>query len=130
MEHTADIRLFMESPTLEALFSEALQGLTDILKPTVIKSSVPAKRIVKIESADKTALLIDFLNEILALSQINKKTYFDPVFTRLSDTHLEAEIKEVETEGFGEDIKAVTYHEAEIKKGETGFWQTNLVFDI
>jgi len=30
----------------------------------------------------------------------------------------------------GEDIKAVTYHEAEVKKKKDGIWETMLIFDI
>lgn len=134
LKHTADVRLRVEGETLERLFSDALEGMMEIIK----KSQVPipndqspkVKRAVSVQAGDKTALLVDFLNEVLSLSQINKEVYPAVTFDELSETSLKGGLEGVEVGEFDEDIKAVTYHEAEIKKNPAGNWETILIFDI
>ncbi|MEK7193815.1 MAG: archease, partial [Patescibacteria group bacterium] len=96
---------------------------------------------LRIESTDINSLLVDFLSEILAKSQINKKVYkADFVKIRPESAeglhYLEAELIGFPIERFDEDIKAVTYQDVNIKlktknlKLKTKVWQTDLVFDI
>ncbi|MBW3671290.1 MAG: archease, partial [Acidobacteria bacterium] len=47
----------------------------------------------------------------------------------ISERSLTAIIRGRTVESFGDEIKAVTYHEAEIRR-EGDQWQTNLVFDV
>ncbi len=115
---------------LETLFRDALQGMTFVQIPNYKPQISISKKLIKIQSPDKTALLVDFLSEVLAQSQINKEIYADVKFLQFSETELKAEIYGVAVENFDEDIKAVTYHEADIKKNEKGEWETILVFDV
>ena len=119
---------------LETLFRDALKGMTAIQIQNPIRQPADQtskiKRLVKVQSPDKTALLVDFLSEVLAQSQINKEVYTDVKFLEFSETKLKAEIYGMPVENFDEDIKAVTYHEAEIKQNEKGEWETILVFDV
>jgi len=48
----------------------------------------------------------------------------------LTETEIEVKVFGRKVEEFEEDIKAVTYHEAEVKKNEKGEYETMLVFDI
>ena len=90
---------------------------------------------IHLESANLNNLLVDFLNEILARSQINKAVYKIKSLM-LKDKSLVAEIEGIKVPEFHEDVKAVTYHEVDIKKGPaTGdkrqsLWSTKLVIDI
>ena len=74
-------------------------------------------------------LLIDFLNEALSLSQIHKEAYMVVRFSSFSETELEGEL-EGKPAVFGEDIKAVTYHGAEIIKSNSGDYEIIILFDI
>lgn len=130
LKHTADVRLRVEGETLERLFSDALKGMMEILKTDIPIGQPGAKRQVSINAPDKTALLVDFLNEVLSLSQINKEAYPVVTFGELSETTLRGNLEGVRVNEFDEDIKAVTYHEAEIKKNPEGNWETILIFDI
>ena len=127
--HIADVRLKASGKTPEELFSEALKGMMSIAKPAVKNSAEPARRHINIASPDQTALLIDFLNEALSLSQIHKEAYTVVRFPRFSETNLEAEL-EGKPAVFGEDIKAVTYHGAEIIKTDKGDYEVMILFDI
>lgn len=120
----------VQGNSLEHLFREALRGMMSILKKEVPKIGTRITRSVKIESGDETALLVDFLNEALSLSHINGEIYTDLIFKNFSKTSLEAELIGAAAQVFDEDIKAVTYHEADVKQDSKGKWVTNLIFDI
>jgi len=130
LKHTADLRLRVWADTLELLFLDAVKGMMSILKENPKSEIRNPKRNLSISAGDKTATLVDFLNEVLALAQTNKEVYLAVIFKKLSEVEVEAELAGVPVEGFDEDIKAVTYHEAEIKKNPAGNWETILVFDI
>ena len=51
-------------------------------------------------------------------------------FTRLTKNEVWAEIRGFKVKNFSEDIKAVTYHEAQIKRNKKGQWKTTIIFDI
>lgn len=130
LKHTADVRLKVEGETLERLFSDALKGMMEILKTDILAGRPGTKRQISVSAPDKTALLVDFLNEVLSLSQINKEAYSVITFDEFSETSLGGNLEGVGVDEFDEDIKAVTYHEAEIKKNPAGNWETILIFDI
>ncbi|MCI0471152.1 MAG: archease [Candidatus Aminicenantes bacterium] len=128
--HTADLRIIVTGENIEKLFVSALAGMMSYLGPRILEKPRHIRRMIKIESLDKTALLVDFLNEVLSLSQINKESYDKIIFKKLAETKIEAEIFGNKVENFRQDIKAATYHEADIKKNEKGELETVLVFDI
>lgn len=130
LKHTADVRLRVKAGELRGLFAEALKGMMKIISPEFKEAEGEIKREVAVNSSDKTALLVDFLNEILALSQINGEVYAGVNFKEFSETKLRAELDGVKVKSFDEDVKAVTYHEADIKQNEKGEWETILIFDI
>lgn len=128
LEHTADLRIKVKGEDLKKLFRSSLEAMADIMSPNKEKKTSSGKKI-SISAPDRTALLIDFLNEVLTNANIEKKVYSDVTFNKLTDNKLEAEIHGVSAEKFKEDIKAVTFHEADIQKNK-GFLETNIVFDI
>jgi SHS2 domain-containing protein len=130
LEHTADVRIFVQGDSLEELFLDAVYGMMEILKPRFDNQKQVTQRAITLEAADITALLIDFLNEVLLASQINKEAYDEVIFKTLSLRSLEAILRGVAVRSFDEDIKAVTYHEAEIRRTEDGKWETMIIFDI
>src|SRR3989338_4605410 len=133
LEHTADLRIKAWGKTKEELFKNALRGMAYVQKE---EARITKK--VQVKSTDMTALLIDFLSEVLTQSQINRVVFFDANFKAFSDTpsadsgqvELEAEIEGIKVDEFDEDIKAVTYHEAEVKQNPEGVYETKIVFDI
>lgn len=130
LEHTADIKIRVYGEDLEALFKNAVLAMAEIQKSKVKiqKLKVTSKKL-KIISIDKESLLIDFLNRILAESDINQIVYPKMKILKLTDTEIETEIFGYKVDRFDEDIKAVTYHGIEIEKKEN-VWQTDIVFDI
>lgn len=127
LEHTADIRIKVSGIDLEELFQSALQAMNEILNPKSTQSSSTTS--LNLEAADSTVLLINFLSEILTFSHINKSSY-SVKFTNLTETQLTAELTSTPTTEFAEDIKAVTFHEANITQNDEGNFETNIIFDI
>ncbi len=129
--HTADVRLQVKADTLEELFKVSLEGMNQLIKKDFCNKTekFDLKENIEIGSIDTTTLLIDFLSEVLTYCQINKAIYCNVNFKQLSDKSLECTIMGNKVDGFDEDIKAVTYHEAEIKN-ENNVLQTTIIFDI
>lgn len=129
LEHKADLKIRAFGGTKKEFFLNMLKGMTDALKPK-IKKSVKVEREIKIQSSDLPALLVDFLSEVLYLGQVNREAYFDIKFKKFSDTKMECKITGKKVEIFGEDIKAVTYHQLEIRQSQNGVWEATVLFDV
>lgn len=130
LSHTADLRLRATGATKEELFSEALKGMTKIMKKDAFGKSPSLSRHFAVEAPDITSLLIDFLNQALSLSQIHREAYTEISFDSFSDTRCETNLYGIPVEYFDEDIKAATYHEANVRQNRKGEWETVVIFDI
>jgi len=127
--HKADLKIRAFGKDKKELFLNMLLAMAESQKPE-IKSDKKIKREVKIKSIDLAALLVDFLNEVLYLSQVNKEVYLDFKFKKFKDNELEGELIGRKVDGFGEDIKAVTFHNLEVKQTENKNWEGTVLFDI
>ena len=193
LEHTADVRLLVEGPTLAELFREALRGMMELMKPEGAQplpasgsATLPvsgsltevdvalkpraqpevtapleagargaerpaeSQRSIRIESPSATALLVDFLNEALWLAHSHREMLEMVTIEVIVEgaeegeksaqpkaavlpkarARVRAELRGQPVGAFGEDVKAVTYHEAEIRRNAAGGFETRLVFDI
>jgi len=127
LDHSSDIRIKAFGDTKEELFLNAMEGMNAVLKPDLLKKTT--NRRVVVNSFDLNALLVDFLSEVLYLSQVNKEIYIDVVFNKFSDKELEGELKGNKVESFSEDIKGVTYHDLKIEQ-KNGSYEAVILFDI
>ena len=100
------------------------------MNPEIEEGGKEIKREIKIKSADLSALLVDFLNEALYLSQVNKEAYFKVKFDKFSETEVEAVLFGQKIERFCEDIKAVTHHGLDIRQKKDGTFKATVLFDI
>jgi len=147
LEHKADLKIRAFGKTKEELFLNMLIGMSESMKGSEVR--IPEEKIrreVKIKSLDLPALLVDFLSEVLYLSQVNREVYFNVKFRKFFDNEeeedlsssspfatareIEAELIGQKVERFGEDIKAVTYHSLNIRQREDGIWEATVLFDI
>ncbi|MFH0898912.1 MAG: archease [bacterium] len=131
LEHTADVRLKIQASTLEELFQAALEGMNSLMKKKINhETEKTVKEKFSLSAADESALLVDFLSEILTISQIDKTVFTTAIFEKLTEQELEASIHGVPVYSFDNDIKAVTYHEAYVKKNEKDEYEALIIFDI
>jgi SHS2 domain-containing protein len=61
---------------------------------------------------------------------LDKAVFCDVEVIQLTETSFEASVSGVNVEHFVEDLKAVTYHEAEVRQTDDGYWETMIIFDI
>lgn len=125
--HTADVRLRLTADSFEGLFGEGVSGLAKLMRPIGVGETVTRR--VELAARDKTGLVVDFMGEVLTLSHINREIY-----TQITDILIEGQVMKGRltgkiVRGFGNDVKAVTYHEAEVKN-ENNKWSISLVLDV
>lgn len=131
--HTADVRLKVTGDTWVDVFRLALEAMAELIKENFCrthKDDFIREERLELKSIDGTSLLVDFLSEVLTLSHISKTIYCEVIFETLTETEIKASIRGKSTNQFDRDLKAVTYHEAELKINEKGQWESILVFDI
>lgn len=131
LPHTADIRMKIKATSLKELFLSGLLGMGNILKDRFCEEQLPFDKKFKIylTAEDTTSLLIDFMSEVLSISYTEKMIFCNAAFLVLEKTTANIEIYGRHVASLDEEIKAVTYHEAEVLKCK-GFWETIIVFDI
>jgi len=127
LEHKADIKIMFFGKTKEEVFKNSLLGIKIILNPKFNNKRV--LRQIKIKSIDLSALLIDFLNEIIFMSQKNKEFYNSFEIKKLSDDYIEGILEGKKIERFNEDIKAATYHKSSFVS-KNDIWEAVVIFDI
>lgn len=134
LPHTADMRMKVWGKTLQELFKNALCGMAFYLKPEVLQLAKKVKHLkqqIRVEAVDINSLLVEFLSEVIAQSDINNVVFTSVSFQEFGENFLEGILSGSNVERFEKDIKAVSYHEVDVKKNpETGFFETMLVFDI
>lgn len=132
LPHGADIRLRVEAAVIPEVFQSALNGMNHLLKPGFCESSHPVSLEHKLSlvSPDSTCLLIDFLSEVLSLSHIHYGVFCVLKIESMSEEKMEATVSGSTVSEFDADIKAVTFHEANLHLNERGHWETIIIFDI
>ena len=131
LPHTADVRIKAVGKDLPDLLKFALKGLCRILSDK--DSSNESEKIyetINLSSVDDTALVIDFLSETLMMMYKHKAIFSDVNIIRLLNHSIQAEIVGFAVDGFNEDIKAVTYHEAEISSINENELEIIITLDI
>lgn len=133
LEHPADLKIQAFGKDLAEVFiniAEAIAGQQ--IQDLEIKKlrNLEIEEVV-MESADLESLLVDWLSEILYRGEINKKVYTDFEILEFSEkpARIKAKIKGIPVEKKDIDIKAVTYHDLEIKKANK-HWEAQVIFDI
>jgi len=129
LEHTADLKIGAFGKTKEEVFSNMAIGMfANITAEDDIIKDQPVSREIKIQSTDLQALLVDFLSELVTLSDINNEIYLNYEL-QIMNSELTGMIKGYKIKGMKLEIKAVTYNDliVEQKKGQ---WIAEVVFDI
>ena len=131
LSHTADIRLLLEASTREELFEVAVLGMNEVMKKGgCVKCKNTINKTLSLTSVDITSLLVDFMSEVLTLSYEEVALYCEFEILKLDETSLTATIKGCSIDSFDTDVKAVTYHEADVKKSKLRNWETVIIFDV
>jgi len=140
LPHTADLKIRVYGATREKLFEHAVIGMFQAIHPQIpschiendriVCNELPIKHEIEVRSFDEASLLVDFLSEALYLCDVHNEAYLAADVHEMSNTYIRATLHGIGVTGFEVvEIKAVTYHELEIKQ-INGEWQADIVFDI
>lgn len=130
LPHIADLRLKIYGCTEEELFQNAATALAHILISDKLKRRAKGYERIVIQGNSMSELLVNFLNEVLTQSQIDKKVYERVKILKFSPTGLEAHIFGISVDRFNKDVKAVTYHGVDIKRNKRGIFETIILLDV
>lgn len=123
LEHTADMYIEADGKTLEEAFSNAAEGVGFM---TVSSDNVneKIKKSFKIESENLESLLFDFLSKFLFFLDAENLVFHKVLVEKIEEKNKKWFLS---AKAFGEEfnqdkhetgthVKAITYHEMEIKK--------------
>ncbi|MEW6262525.1 MAG: archease [Thermodesulfobacteriota bacterium] len=132
LNHTADLGVLFYGPSPESLFVNAGLALSRLMMERPPRRG-REKRRLKLEGEDRAELLVRFLSELLYLFHVQGQVLTAAAVDRLTAKELEISLDlagyDPESHGLKAEIKAVTYHDLEIKPTRTG-WRARVVFDL
>ena len=128
LDHTADLAIEVFGSDLEALFTTSAQALCALAFES---SSILTKQqfIIDLTAPDVESLLIDWLNELLYLSEKHNIFLSGFTFHSITPRELSASVESKRQRITKQYIKAATFHNIAVVQSQGGF-QTEIVFDI
>ncbi len=128
LEHRADLKIRAFGKTKEELFENAMIGMFESAKYEEENEEI--KKEIKVSSQDLPSLLVDFLSEVLYLSEVNHQIYKQARFKKFSDKKIEGILSGEKLKRIGTGIKGVTHHNLDIQQKKDKTWQATILFDI
>ncbi len=132
LDHTADIGVIVYGKDLKALFENAAEAFFHLIADLrTVRSKI--KKRIEINGESLERLLVDFLSELLYLHDVENLLFKKCRVDSVGEEGLRARVKgEVFQEGvhvIKTEVKAVTYHQIQVKKEEKG-WRAQVIFDL
>jgi SHS2 domain-containing protein len=130
ISHTADVKIRVHAPTLEALFSETFKALMQVMYGTDRACGI--RKTITLQSSDNESLLADFLSEVLFLSEVESLVFSDACVT-INGPGLRAELfgeafDPVRHSG-GSEVKGISYSGLAITHEVNGY-MLDIIFDV
>ena len=131
-DHTADLGIRVFGRTVEEVFVNAAYALfdqwTDLRK---VRKRISQE--ISVQGSDREDLLIRWLGELLFLGESRGFLFKEFTIRSLDSTSLKAVARgenfDPSRHRFKTEIKAVTYHQAEVKEVD-GKWEGRVIFDV
>ncbi|MGD9107796.1 MAG: archease [Gammaproteobacteria bacterium] len=128
LEHPADLKIRAFGETLPKLFINAACAVTNFLYEVVEEAQVTKTEKVQVEAANLEDLFINWLTEILYLSDANHLACVNFEIETFAEKKLVADVGMISATA-KDDIKAITYSELSVKK-TNDIWEAVFVCDI
>lgn len=137
LDHTADVGIAVEAPSLDALFHRAALGMLALLHGLDDEDGgsdhdhAPrtSETTVELEESGPALLLAAWLREILFLHGTGHRDYVDARFPRMEPTALRARVRTAPAARPVREIKGVTYHDLVAEPSAHG-WRGRVIFDV
>jgi SHS2 domain-containing protein len=126
VDHTAELELEIEAPSEEAVFEEALAALAELAGDADGPSTT---REVEVEALDRALLLVEWLGELVYLSETEELVPERVASLELAGTRVRATIEGRRAEP-RHLVKAVTLHRLELLRDAKVGWRARVVLDV
>jgi len=130
LEHTADIGIRARGATLEEAFEQAALGLAEVQGSLAPGPGHPVP--VEVSAADPGGLLVDWLNEVLWLTETRQAALAGVRVGRVGDGAARGSVL-LSSAGQAPDgtlVKAVTYHRLRVEPDPDGGWLVEVYLDV
>ncbi len=130
--HTADLGVEVSAATLEELYAAAAFALFDLLTDlSAVRAGIA--REIAVTGEDRADLLVNFLREVLYLWNgggfLVKTCLVREATPQRLTALLRGESFDPARHRIKQEIKAVTYHQADVCETQEG-WTARIVFDV
>ncbi len=130
LAHTADLEIRVWGKDMVSLFRQAAAGMIHLSDVEGLMEGISSvQQDISLEAMDFEGLLILFLEELLYRLTEDYMVYEILKLSITSDYTLKAKLKGAQIKSYQRDIKAVTYHNLNIRTTADGY-EVNIVFDI
>jgi SHS2 domain-containing protein len=137
LEHTADVGIRARGATLEGAFEQATLGLAEVQGAPAPGPEEPAREAreavaVEVSAADPGGLLVDWLNEVLWLTETRRAGVAGVRVERVGDGTASGSVV-LSSGGPAPDgtfVKAVTYHRLRVEPNPGGGWLVEVYLDV
>lgn len=130
IQHTADAGISAVAPTLEDLFEECALGMFELMYDFEGATAEVTLQVTA-DGATREELLVNWLSELLYISERDDLAFCEFEMINLSEDRLEGTARGlpmVEVELKGTPIKAVTYHQLRISHDRD--WEATVILDV
>lgn len=127
-QHTGEVKVRLQAPQLSELFVEAARALCELLGTASADPPTEWQRVTVI-ARDRDALLVAWLNELIARTEIDHCLYREVTIHDLTEQRLDASIRGVAFRETRTAVKAATFHGLRIAAGSAGASAT-IVLDV
>jgi SHS2 domain-containing protein len=129
VDHTSEVQLQVGAESLGGLAAEAGRALGLLLLRGEAAEPAGPPRTLAVDSADREALLVDWLNEILFVAETGSWIPVEFEIQEASPNRLRAAARGVSVEDPPVHVKAATFHGLRVAEGENGL-QAEVIFDV
>ncbi len=132
LDHTADIGIIVHAESLQSLFETAGEALFHII--TDLKKVRPnIERDIEVKAKPLERLMVDWLSDLLYLYDVENLLFKEFKVEIICEGSLKAKVRgEIYQEGvhiIKTGVKAVTYHQIEVCKENSG-WRAKVILDL
>ncbi|MDZ7263208.1 MAG: archease [candidate division KSB1 bacterium] len=132
LEHTGDVQIKVRGCSLPELFANSAYAMFDIITDAS-KITPQLSDIIEVSGMDLEELLVNWLSELNYLFVTESRVYCQFEIEHFSEHELSATVLgekfNPHKHPFHTEIKAVTFHDLQVKKIKDQ-WETKIVFDI
>ena len=129
IEHTADRALRIYGRNFEELLRHAACGLNHLIGADQAPGATHQTKSIILDADDAEGLLVEWLSELAFWAESEMLVFSKFDLQEVSPTHVKAAVAGGQVTKLERHIKAVTYHNLEIVKTESGLTAT-VVFDV